>query len=424
MDGLKGFLQNRLKLRFVKPEGVISRRELLKLAIPRYEVVPFIETDLCRGEESCGLCLKRCPCVAIKVEDGEVKVDVELCCGCGACVDNCPHRAIVYPGFSPEELDSEMAGLLSLRVAQGKPELIALTCQTCLALPGVDSKTESGYLSGLAGLKIPCLAMASPWLMLRAFDRGVQGLALVSGRQGCSAGMDSSKWEENVTFIRGLLECWGIEPERIGIFEVADGTTWELEQFLRKISSLSPTPLSENEPAPLPAGGLILPALIEAVVNKLGGDSAQWVVTDGLVPFGKLELDSASCTGCGLCAAGCPTGALTFVADEEGDYQLLFRHDICIACGRCLEICPEQCFRLERILELDRMNRPAEVLFEGDVARCRECGNVIGPRAMVERLQAKLMDARTAYLFELCNLCKKKQLTASISTPEKITGKD
>ncbi len=138
------------------------------------------------------------------------------------------------------------------------------------------------------------------------------------------------------------------------------------------------------------------------------------------LPLGKVTIDSAKCTGCGLCARDCPTRALAFSDSVESDsYQLLFKHNLCIACGQCLEICPEQCLSLERTLELDRLNSPRVVLFEDEIARCRECGNPVGSRTMIKRLQAKLLtgEGSLAPHFELCPECKVKQF--SITGPRK-----
>ena len=128
-------------------------------------------------------------------------------------------------------------------------------------------------------------------------------------------------------------------------------------------------------------------------------------------PFGKVELDSSQCTGCGLCALDCPTEALIVSLTEEVDaYQLLFKHNLCVACAKCVEVCPEHCLRLERTLEPDKLNSPATVLFEDEIVRCSECGSPVASRAMIDRLQAKLVaagDSCTSKL-ELCPACKIK----------------
>jgi ferredoxin len=127
-------------------------------------------------------------------------------------------------------------------------------------------------------------------------------------------------------------------------------------------------------------------------------------------PLGKVTLDSSKCTGCGLCALECTTGALVFSPGDKVDvYQLLFKHGLCIVCDQCVEVCPEQCLHLERTLEPGKLDDKPVVLFEDKVAKCRECGGVIGPMAMVNRLQLKLGAAgNVTSQLELCTACKVK----------------
>ncbi len=130
-----------------------------------------------------------------------------------------------------------------------------------------------------------------------------------------------------------------------------------------------------------------------------------------VVPFGKVELDSSQCTGCSLCATNCPTKALSVSSSKEADVCLLFQQDLCVACNLCVEVCPEKCLRLERILEPDKVNSSPVTLIEVEAVRCRQCGSIIAPRAIIDRLQVKLMamgDSFTSQL-ELCTTCKVKQ---------------
>lgn len=408
MNDTEGISQDKLKLSFSRPKGEISRRELFKLALPHYEIVPFIEPATCRGKRECGICLETCPLGAITPTADKVTIDTALCSGCGACVIACPHRAIAYPTFSLENLDKEMKGLLDYVATLPGPGIIAFTCQNCLA---ADRFT---YPDNVLPLKIPCIAIVSPWLMLRALERGARGLALIFNSKRCPVGNKTSGWQENISFVRGLLSSWKIEPERIAAFEVAGddyrNVEQELERFAREIASLNPIPLAASEPSSVPDDGLLLPALIKDLGDKLGSPSGR-VATTGKVPFARMVVDSSQCTCCGLCTLNCPTRALTTSSSEETDnYQLLFRHDCCIACGRCVTICPENCIQMERVLELDKLNDPAVVLFEDRIAHCRECGSVIGSRLMIDRLQAKLqpIGEAVASQVELCSNCKGK----------------
>ncbi len=149
--------------------------------------------------------------------------------------------------------------------------------------------------------------------------------------------------------------------------------------------------------------------------SKLKGDSvkpeggiSRRELLKRLSPFGKVELDSSQCTGCGLCAPECPTGALTISSSEETDaFQLLFKHGDCLACSQCVEICPEKCLRMERVLELNKMDRQS-VLFEDMIVRCSGCGSPIGPKAMIDKVQARVAATRHSFpsQLELCPACK------------------
>jgi len=58
--------------------------------------MPKIDLDICQG---CGLCINACPNNAITMENKKATIDKDLCLGCDVCIGSCPQDAITSDRF-------------------------------------------------------------------------------------------------------------------------------------------------------------------------------------------------------------------------------------------------------------------------------------------------------------------------------------
>ncbi|MDE1920392.1 MAG: ferredoxin [Candidatus Omnitrophica bacterium] len=53
----------------------------------KYKWLPVFDADNC---SQCRACAPACLCGAIKLSEGSIRFDPELCCSSGRCIDSCP----------------------------------------------------------------------------------------------------------------------------------------------------------------------------------------------------------------------------------------------------------------------------------------------------------------------------------------------
>lgn len=391
------------RLRLNTPHGEFSRRDLLHSLVPQYQAIPYIEPLKCAGER-CEWCRRSCSFKAIVVDSGGISIDGQACRGCGVCIGACPRGAIVHPQFSLGQLNAQLEELLLDDANAAQPKLVAMLCQSSRCSCGASDCNIFGRAGGFLPVDMPCLSITTPWLMLRAFDLGGQGLALICERERCQFRFDGGRWQGAVQFVQALLNHWGIEPERVSLFGDRN-LEGKLLAFGQRVAGLAPISLGSSGALESPAEDVPLSVLIQSMGERLGATPVG-TISAGAAPFGKLTLDSASCTGCGLCAADCPTGALKVIPGQDL-YGLVFHQERCVGCGLCIKVCPEACLKLERMLELDKLGGSPQTIMKGDFVWCELCGAPVAPRAMVEKIRTRTgaLGGDTSRL-EICPNCK------------------
>jgi MinD superfamily P-loop ATPase len=117
--------------------------------------------------------------------------------------------------------------------------------------------------------------------------------------------------------------------------------------------------------------------------------------------MGDIMVNTSRCSACGLCARFCPTGALTFLSDDER-FALAFQPFLCLGnrCSICTMACPEQAVSLNpATISSDWLAKKSRYLAAGELTACQKCGESItaGPEhpvtCFVCRASADKMDS-------------------------------
>lgn len=395
-----------LKVSYGSPGDGMSRRDLIfGLLKPRYEIIPAVEVERCSGWRGCSLCLASCPQEAISLQGQTASIDKDQCTGCGACLPSCPNEAITSPPLEPEVLDASLRELLAQAEDDLEPKLLLITTDESAEF--ISSVRES-LPPRWGELKLPCIGALSPWLVLRAFDLGADGIAVVPCGPDCRRRCQPERWQRSIRLVRMLLDQLGMEAERLRIF------SWEGQepQTLRILFETFVAQLGTMAPARPRHGrerdhGLSLIGLMRDLWRELNVDNG--AITGDEIPFGFLTVQAAQseCTLCGACRDRCPTGAVA-LCEQGGVSRLLFDHSRCVACKACVKVCPEQVLQMEKVLDFARLGATT-VLAEDRMVSCRECGKEIAPLSMMRRVRQQLKmtkDSASATLLEFCPDCR------------------
>jgi heterodisulfide reductase subunit A len=139
-------------------------------------IVADIDLERC---SRCGLCAKRCPYQAIRVDTEDNPAVIKgLCKGCGLCAADCPGECIDIIHYTDKQVLAQVDAALE---ENPEKKIIAFVCHWC-ALGGVDMAGVSRlqYPPHARLIRVMCSARVSIKMMRRAFEGGAAGV-LVAG---------------------------------------------------------------------------------------------------------------------------------------------------------------------------------------------------------------------------------------------------
>jgi ferredoxin len=371
--------------RAVSTPGGFSRAALFRLA-PAVSLLPVatVDAERCIGVSRCGLCAEACPAHAISSRDDTATVVSSACETCGRCVPACPVGAVHIAGATRAQLQAQLATLL----AEPSPAGVLFACAGT-----VESLDDEPALDDWAVVELPALALATPGWVLQTLAGGAPRVHL----QPCT-GACCSPWREGGA---SLELCRTLLPAALA----------------GRVTAGAPAPSApvRAEAPPVAAHRLELaePQATTLALRSLGVDDL--VVEHPAAPLGLVNVASG-CTTCSACTTTCPTGALE-LADRRDTIVLLHDPSLCTGCGLCARVCPERVVHVTHRLDLRRLGGRLK-LASTRRRRCRHCGTLLPPDAVVERnrsLLAGTWPLLAAVPDDLCLPCARTGDTIALS---------
>ncbi len=369
---------------------IVSRRSLFTLPPVTYAAVPTINREFCAADAGCDLCITACPGKALAQTGGRVQVNLSACSSCGMCVSVCPKRAVELPGWSPEEMEAQMAVYLAANGDQAAHGLL-FVCNNATQQP------PASWLP----VTTPCTATAPAAALLHALARGAAAVSVAPCTGACPFNV-GDQIQGTIDYCQRLLEAMGENPQRVGLYH--PGAAAPLPPML----GVGAGDGGIDEPQALFGSGAAAQAVLSLAL-RLGASDAAIVLEHTHSPLGVVVIDPESCTGCGSCARMCPTGALAFEGEQE-QVVLSFDAGLCVGCGYCVARCPEQkngAIAVQKKTDLTLLTRGRRHLYQDQIALCQECGGPIGTSRMLSRIASLLGSEGQGHLDQgLCPACR------------------
>jgi ferredoxin len=332
----------------------------------------------------CDLCVRGCKYGAVTQGSEGVVIDPMVCRECGACVGVCPTGALQNRKFD----DATFVEFFdAVKLPEGATVIIGSDKQ----LHEFWWQSGGRCFDDLFFFEYPKISNLSLFHFLHLLHKGAGKLVLLSGAVvGRELRAQTGLANSLVTSLYG-------GKQRVLISTVRDaekllGRFPPLGQFLEMQS----------------AGGFTsrrkaLAGELKLFVAASGKNAT--VRSDSSLGFGTLFCNSSQCTHCLACLNGCRTGALS--VNQE---RLSLNHTgvMCIDCGLCVQVCPEDALELLSEFTLNDDFFSSREIAKAEPMTCKSCGKVFGTRKSYERVMAILSRKESVDIthFEYCDTCR------------------
>jgi ferredoxin len=420
---------------FHAPQG-LAVPELVKLRdlVGEFEKPKFFEykSKLCahsRNEQAgCTACIDVCSAEAIASDKtrNQVKVNPNLCVGCGTCTTVCPTGAITYAYPRAGEQAAKLKTLLSTYAqAGGRNAVILLHSQEAgqALVEDLGRSAQMRVAQGVPANVIPVglwhTASVGIELWLSAVAYGATQVAVLMTREEAPQYRDAVR--EQMAIAQAILTGLGYAGSHFALVEAHHPQ--DLDQELRLLAARTAQGVTERASFSVPAEKrTALDLAIDHLASCVPAVPEVIDLPQG-APFGTVAVDKDKCTLCMSCVGACPASALQ---DNPAAPQLRFIEKNCVQCGLCAKTCPEDAIALVPRLLTTAARKEARVVNETQPFACIRCskpfGTLKGIEAMLGRLAGHAMFQGPALeRLKMCGDCRVIDMFSSPAAEVKIT---
>jgi ferredoxin len=329
----------------------------------------------------CRRCIDACPIQAIRIGDDLLQID-HSCIACRFCIPACPNEVF----------------------SQDPPSLGAEDGPNLLYCSALLEKKDKALLAKTPHFITPCVGSIPAHRILEQPLCSKPPLEVITGPcDSCSLAAGERSFRNGENEVRALLELLRVESMPFSMRPAAESDRADLLQKVGRHKK------ELEEKSAMSRRDLFLRFRERVLSQDVSGQDSVCVppdqrgpnqymrrviaivharLTDEIrlrkIPFLRDIVVGEDCTGCGVCAALCPTGALS-MGGERGRPELLWKPAHCSRCDLCLEACPRKAIRFLPGVEPEKIARETATAVRRFYSHiCPECGDTflsLGPEA-------------------------------------------
>ena len=366
------------------------------------------DPDLCAHSRNslngCSRCLDVCPAGAIISAGDTVEIDPAICGGCGYCGAVCPSGAAQTNLPAADSFGQQMTSLVEHYLEAGgkSPRLLLADGGHGAGMIDMIARFGPGLPADLLPMTMHSAGRVGHDILVTAIAQGYGQVIILANPNKPD---ETPQIARQIELARALMAGVGADDE--ARFVLID----DIDPDMVAAQLRGTPPVGKVRPAPFsplgsPRGITRLAMRGLAGTQKIEPSAIQ--LPEG-APYGRVEIDTESCTICLSCVSACPAGALQ---DNPDAPQLLFREDACLQCGICVATCPEKVITLVPQFNLADSAMNAELVIEDTPFHCTGCGKPFGSSRSIERVIDKLSGhsmfsgERQIDMLKMCEDCR------------------